>query len=83
MDSYRSDQGISGAILHFILGAVFGLVIFGFVPWFFFAPSVVIFLAVAGATVMGTCAAIWRSGFWAALANNPLFQAWRFLNGGR
>ena len=83
MDSYRSDQGISAAILHFVLGAVFGSVIFGFVTWFFFAPALVISLALAGAVVMGTCAAIWRSRFWAALARNPLFQAWRFLNGSR
>ena len=83
MNSYRSDQGVSASILHFILGAVFGLAIFGFVTWFFLAPSIVIFLAVAGAVVMGTCAAIWRSRFWTALANNPLFWAWRFLNGGR
>ena len=83
MDSYRSDQGITAVILHFFLGAVFGSVIFGFVTWFLFNPSLVISISLAGAVVMGTCAAIWRSRFWAALANNPLFRAWRLLNGGR
>lgn len=83
MNIYRSDTGMVAAILHFLLGAVFGAVIFGFTTWFFFAPSFVIALALSGAAVMGTCAAIGRSRFWAALANNPLFQAWRALNGGR
>ena len=83
MDSYRSDQGVTAAILHFILGAAFGSVMFGFVTWFFFAPFLVISLAAAGAVVMGACAAIWRSRFWSALADNPLFRAWRILNGGR
>ena len=83
MNIYRSDAGISSAILHFLLGAIFGAVIFGFVSWFFFAPTLIVALALTGAAVMGLCAAVWRSRFWAALANNPLFQAWRALNGGR
>ncbi len=83
MTSYRSDQGAVAGVLHFVLGAVLGAAIFGFATWFIFAPAIVISVALVGSLIVGTCAALWRSGFWAALANNPLFRAWRILNGGR
>jgi len=83
MNDYRSDVGILSAVLHFLLGAISGAVIFGFTSWFFFAPTLIAALAATGAVVMGTCAAVWRSRFWTALANNPLFRVWRALSGGR
>ncbi len=83
MSDYRADVGVFSAVLHFLLGAIFGGVIFCFITWFFFAPNVIMTLAAAGALIMGILAAIWRNRFWTALANNPLFQAWRALNGGR
>ena len=83
MTFYRSDTGITAAILHFLLGSVCGVSIFGFTSWFFFAPTIVISIALTGAAIMGVCAAIWRSRFWTALANNPLFWAWRALKGGQ
>ena len=81
MNTYRADAGLLAAFLHFLLGAVFGAVMFGFISWFFVAPTLIIALAMTGAAVMGTCAAIWRSRFWTALANNPFYQMWRAFYG--
>lgn len=83
MTTRIADKGAFSALLHFLLGALFGAVIFGTVIWFIFAPPFFIQPAIAGAVVFGAAAAIWRGRFWTALANNPLFQAWRALNGRR
>ena len=83
METKVADKGVVSALLHFLLGALFGAVIFGTVVWIIFAPPFFVVPAIAGAVVFGVSAAIWRGRFWSALANNPLFQAWRAFNGGR
>ena len=79
MANNNFDKGVTSAIMHFLFGALFGAGLFSSVVWMFFAMSLFIPLATVGALIFGVAAAIWRDQFWATLANNPLFRAWRAL----
>ncbi len=81
MADNQFEKGVASAVLHFIFGALFGVVATGGALWMFISPPLWLQLSVVGALVFGASAAIWRSRFWAALANNPLFRAWRALVG--
>ena len=73
------DKGLTAAVVHFAFGALFGGLIFGFPVLILFSPPTFIFASATGALLFGTAAAIWRNSFWMALADNPLFRAWRTL----
>jgi hypothetical protein len=77
------DRGIFAGILHLILGAIFGSVMFGVIIVWFVDPVLFWGFVIFGATTFGAAAAIWRGRFWAFIANNPVILAYRrFLGGG-
>ena len=82
-DEYSGGAGVTAVALHFVLGALFGGLIWGGVFWMFVIPSAFLQIVAASALVFGVAAAIGRKRFWCALVNNPLFQAWRRLMTGR
>jgi hypothetical protein len=75
------DRGIVSGILHLILGAIFGSVMFAVVCIWFVNPTWFWRLIIFGAITFGVAAVIWRSRFWAFIANNPLFFAYRRIFG--
>lgn len=81
MADNQFESGVASAILHFLFGAIIGVAIVGGAFWMFVDPSLWVKLSTAGALVFGISAAKWRGRFWTALANNPLFRAWRALVG--
>lgn len=75
------DRGIVSGILHLILGAMFGSGMFT-VVCIWFVDSILFWrLVIFGAITFGVAAAIWRSRFWALMANNPIFLAYRRIFG--
>lgn len=75
------DRGIVSAILHLILGAIFGAVMFAVIT-ILFVDSVLFWrLIIFGAVTSAAAAVIWRGRYWAFIANNPVFLAWRRIFG--
>ncbi len=83
MTADQFEQGAVSGVLHFLFGAIVGAVIFGFAAWMFILPPLGLYVTAAGSVLLGVAAAIWRSRFWRALGNNPLFKFWRMLAGSR
>lgn len=75
------DRGLVSAILHLILGAIFGAVMFAVVIVLFVDQVLFWRLVIFGAVTSGAAAVIWRSRYWAFIANNPVFLACRRIFG--
>ena len=75
------DRGIVAALMHLILGAIFGAVMFAVVTIWFVDSILFWRLIIFGAVSSAAAATIWRSRYLAFVANNPLFLAWRRIFG--